>query len=720
MNATISHPIRRVDADDKSRASAQYIADLDFAGQLYARTLRADRPRARILSIDLPPLPDSYHVVDRRDAPASNRVHVLLEDWPFFAEDVVNHIGEPILLLVGPDRETLDGLLARIVVHYEDLEAIFTLEEAEDGRKPPIFGADNCFAAYAIEKGDPDGAFARAARVVEGEYHTGLQEHVYMEPQGLVATVEDGKVTIFGSMQCPYYIKKALIQALGCDPAQVRVVQTTTGGAFGGKEEYPSLLAGHVAFAALKTGRPVRLIFDRAEDIQASTKRHPSRFRYRTALDENGRILGMDVDVTLDGGAYAGLSSVVLQRAMFAAAGVYHVENLRVRGRALATNTVPTGAFRGFGAPQAFFAIEMHMTQIAAELGLDPLDFKMAHAYRKGDRTATSGLMRQDIKLPEIVARLDEMSGYRRKRIEFEGERGRVRRGIGVALFLHGCGFTGDGEQAIIKARAKLVKRTDGRVEILVANVEMGQGAATALRKIVAHALSLPMERVVFENPDTDRVPDSGPTVASRTVMIVGGLLARAAQELEKRWDEGEEVEVTKAYEHPAGVEWDQKTLKGDAYPSYGWGANAVEVEVDPLTWEVSVRGAWGVYDVGVPIDEQIVRGQIEGGLAQGLGYATIEVMDLRQGRILQSSLTDYTIPTSLDIPEISSDFVLNPYEAGPFGAKGAGEMPLVGAAPALAAAVQHALGIPISSIPVTPEHLLQEIRRHHVDTFSG
>ena len=258
------------------------------------------------------------------------------------------------------------------------------------------------------------------------------------------------------------------------------------------------------------------------------------------------------------------------------------------------------------------------------------------------------------------------------------------------------------------------------RVEILVANVEMGQGAATALRKIVAHALSLPMERVVFENPDTDRVPDSGPTVASRTVMIVGGLLARAAQELEKRWDEGEEVEVVKAYEHPAGVEWDQKTLKGDAYPSYGWGANAVEVEVDPLTWEVSVRGVWGVYDVGVPIDEQMVRGQIEGGLAQGLGYATIEVMDLRQGRILQSSLTDYTIPTSLDIPEIGSDFVLNPYEAGPFGAKGAGEMPLVGAAPALAAAVEHALGIPISGIPVTPEHLLQEIRRHMLIRFSS
>ncbi len=250
-----------------------------------------------------------------------------------------------------------------------------------------------------------------------------------MEPQGLVATADSGKVTIYGSMQCPYYIKKALVQALGCDPSQVRVVQTTTGGAFGGKEEYPSLIAGHVAFAALKTGRPVRSSYDRGEDIRASTKRHPSRCHYRTALDANGRILGMDVDVRLDGGAYAGLSSVVLQRAMFAAAGVYNVENLRVSGKVLATNTVPTGAFRGFGAPQAFFAIEMHMEQIARELGLDPLDFKMAHVYQKGDRTATMGLMRQEIKLPEIVARLEEMSGYRRKRAEFARDRGRVRTG---------------------------------------------------------------------------------------------------------------------------------------------------------------------------------------------------------------------------------------------------------------------------------------------------
>jgi CO/xanthine dehydrogenase Mo-binding subunit len=375
---------------------------------------------------------------------------------------------------------------------------------------------------------------------------------------------------------------------------------------------------------------------------------------------------------------------------------------------------VPTGAFRGFGAPQAFFAVEMHMEQLARELEQDPLDFKISHALVQGDQTSTEGRIWQDVKLPEMVARLEEMSDYRRKhRAASRGQRrdGSALKGIGASLFFHGCGFTGHGEQAIIKGKATLVKRPDDRVEILVASVDMGQGVQTTLAKIVAETLGIPLEQVIYENPDTDRVPDSGPTVASRTVMVVGRLLERAAQEMKANWHPGEETEVTISYAHPDFVQWDQDTFKGDAYPTYAWGANAVEVEVDPLTLEIDVCGAWGVYDVGVPIDERIVDGQIEGGLAQGLGYATIEVMEIQQGRILQRSLTDYIVPTAKDVPCIQSALVLNPYEHGPFGAKGVGELPLVGAAPALAAAVQTALGIPISEIPVTPESLLEQLQ---------
>ena len=728
----ISHSVPRVDAAEKSSGETQYVADMQFDGLYYARTLRADRPRAKILSIDIPPLPEGYAIVDRHDVPGKNRIKLLIDDWPFFAEEVVNHVGEPILLVVGPDREVLDHLLAQIVVHYEDVAPILSLEaagrterhaerseaseahRAAQGAAPrPIYGEDNCFARYELVKGDPDAGFAQAARTIEATYTTGYQEHVYIEPQGFVGTADEtGKVTVYGSLQCPYYVKKALLDLLGCGPDGARVVQTTTGGAFGGKEDYPSLLAGHVALAALKTGRPVQLVFDRKEDIEASTKRHPSVFHYRTAFDDSGNILAMEIDVKLNGGAYAGLSAVVLQRAMFASTGVYCIDHVRVRGEVLATNTVPTGAFRGFGAPQAFFAIEMHMEHIARELGREPLEFKMAHALRQGDSTITGGRVWHPVKLPEMLVRLDEMSGYHRKRQAAmeSASHACALRGIGASIFFHGCGFTGDGEQNLIKARAKLAKRPGGKVEILIANVEMGQGAQTTLRKVVAERLGIALADVVYDNPDTDRVPDSGPTVASRTVMIVGRLLEQAAMEMEARWDEGEAFEVTVDYRQPEFVKWDQQKLKGDAYPTYAWGANVVEVEVDPVTLEVKVEGAWGVYDVGVPIDEQIVRGQLEGGMAQGLGYATIEVMNMNEGRILQNSLTDYIIPTTKDVPAIETDLVWNPYEDGPFGAKGAGELPLVGVAPALAAAVQHALGISLHDIPVTPEYLLKKL----------
>jgi len=548
-----------------------------------------------------------------------------------------------------------------------------------------------------------------------------------MEPQGMVAFYQDGRVAVYGSMQCPYYVKNALVQGFGWDEGRIRVVQTTTGGAFGGKEEYPSLIAGHAAFAAVKCGKPVQLLLDRQEDMASTTKRHPAVVRFRTALDRQARIAAMQVDITLDGGAYAGLSDVVLQRALFAATGVYRVPLARISGRACATSSVPTGAFRGFGGPQAFFAVEMHMHHLALAVGEDPLDFKRRHAVKRGDATVTGGVYHQDVKLAEMVETLEALSAYRRKkRRAARGERddaaapqGRDApntgahgaaplRGMGVSLFFHGAGFTGSGEKHKIKARVELLPLPEGGAEILVSSVEMGQGSQTTLRKIVAETLGVPMEAVVYRNPDTDRVPDSGPTVASRTVMIVGRLLMEAARELRARREAGEADSrpVSRSYRQPDGIEWDQESFRGDAYPTYSWGANAVEVEVDPLTYEIRVCGVWGVYDIGRAIDERIIQGQIEGAVAQGLGYGSLEHMALRDGRILQDTVTDYIIPTSLDVPPMEYRLVDNPYAEGPYGAKGAGELPLVGPAPALAAAVQDALGLPIRRIPVTPEDL--------------
>jgi CO/xanthine dehydrogenase Mo-binding subunit len=293
------------------------------------------------------------------------------------------------------------------------------------------------------------------------------------------------------------------------------------------------------------------------------------------------------------------------------------------------------------------------------------------------------------------------MSDYRRK-IQSNGK----YKGVGVALFLHGCGFTGNGEQ-LIKGKI-ILKKNGGTVILKVSSVEMGQGAETCLRKIVAHTLSLPMEKVTCETIDTGLIPDSGPTVASRTTMIVGGLLRQASLELKDRWNESDNIEVSRVYRHPDYLRWDNDTFHGDAYPTYSWGANVAKVEIDPLTYEIYVKKISAVYDIGTPIDERTLTGQMQGGIVQGIGWATIEVMNPSKGKLKQHNLTDYKIPTSMDVPEIECAFISNLYEFGPFGAKCAGELPFVGAAPAVAAAVSNALSVPIKSIPLTPEYLME------------
>jgi len=709
MSEKIGKPIKRVDAADKIGGNAKYLADIEFENMLYARTFRSTKARAKIISIDIPKLPDGYYVVDKSDVPGKNRVKIIFYDMPFFAEDKVNYIGEPILLVVGPDREEILNILSNIKVAYEEMDPILSMEEALENTKTPIYGENNVYAKYSYSKGNIEVVENSDVRVYEAEYSTGYQEHIYLETQGVVAAYDDGKIKIWGSMQCPYFIKEAVIEALAFEATRVQVIQTTTGGGFGGKEEYPSLIAGQAAVAALKIKKPIRLIFDRAEDIEVTTKRHPSIIKIRSYISSYNKILGMDINIKIDGGAYSGLSNIVLQRTMFAAIGVYNVENIKISGVALATNKVIGGGFRGFGAPQAFFALEMHMDYIAKKQGINALEFRKLNILKRGDTSSTGGVIREHTMLPEIIETIENMSEYKKK-IEAPKEKG-ILKGIGCSLFFHGCGFTGSGERDIIKAKVKLLKHVNRTVEILISNVEMGQGALTTLKKIVAYTLEIPIDKVVFENPDTDRVPDSGPTVASRTITIVGKLLQEAAKEMKGFMENDDELEILKQYKHPEGFEWDDEEFKGDAYNTYSWGANVVEVEVNPLTYEVSVTDIYVVFDIGVAIDDLIVRGQIEGGMVQGLGYAGMEVMQHKDGRLLQRTNTDYVIPTAMDFPKIQSKLVNNPYIDGPFGAKGVGETTLIGAAAAYALAVQNAIGQSINKIPVTPEYLMEVMR---------
>lgn len=706
LKQEISAPVRKVDSREKSAGEARYIADMPFAGLLHARTVRSTHARARILAVCVPTLPEGYFAFGAQDVPGKNLVSTVANDEPVFADGAVSYIGQPVLLLVGPERKTVWELARQVEIDYADIAPILTFEDAENPALPPLAGENNILVDYRIHKGDCGAAFARAARVVEGTYHTGYQEQFYLEPQGMVAMVEDGVATVYGSMQCPFYVKDGVKQALGLDDAHVRIVQAATGGGFGGKEEYPSMLAAHAAIAAWHTHRPVRLLLERPEDLEVTTKRHPSRVHIATALAVDGSILGMRADVRLDAGAYAGLSSIVLQRSLFNVSGPYRVPSLDAYGAAMATDTVPNGAFRGFGAPQVLFAMEMHMQKVAAALGEDPVAYKRRNLVRQGDTTATNGTYKQSAKWDEMLGKLEEMAHLSAKTPGALPD-GRLY-GVGISFFLHGCGFTGSGERDIIKASVRLCKHADGTVEILAASTDMGQGVKTTLAKIAAQVLGLPLEKVTLQNPDTSRVPNSGPTVASRTILIVGRLVELAARQLAPRMAEPGEVEVVQHYVHPSDIVWDNSTFTGDAYPTYAWGINAVEVAVDPVTLEAETLGLWGVFDVGRAIDARVMRGQMEGGMLQGLGYGALERMVTQGGRIRQRTAADYAIPTSMDAPNMACALVDNPYENGPFGAKGAGELTLLGAAPAFAAAVEQALGVRIDRLPVTPEYLME------------
>jgi CO/xanthine dehydrogenase Mo-binding subunit len=698
----IKRPMKRRDHDEKVSGRVRYTDDIQSPEFLTGRILRSSIAHGRIKAVRVPELPEGYFVVDHRDVGGANEVHIVLDDTPVFAAETVEFVGDPILMVVGPDERTVDRILKEIQVEYEELPA----------ELDPL-KATTHFFQYKIEKGDVAKAFAEADRVLEETLTTGHQEHVHLETNAMIAEwAPDGKVTVRGSMQCPYYVLRAVRKVLGCQECELNIVQEPTGGAFGGKEDYPSLLASQVAVAAVKAKRAVKVVFNRQEDIAYTPKRHPAVCKYKVAV-KGGRVTAMDIDVTYDAGAYTTLSAVVLQRGSICANGIYDIPNLHVESRAAKTNSVPNGAFRGFGGPQTFFAVEVLMEHVAKALGEEPLDFKLRHAAKQGDETSTQGIFHFHVPTPEIAARLEALSGYREKRAAYAKQpAGRYRRGIGFSLVFHGCAFTGNGERDLIKAVARIRGNADGTVDVFTANTEMGQGLETTFPKLVAARLDIPVERVRLIGPETDLVPDSGPTVASRSIMIVGLILRRAADRLKQQWKPGETLTVEEHYQHPDYmIPFSLDTFKGDAYPDYSWSGNVVEVEVDTLTGEARTVACWGVYDVGVPIDEAVCHGQMQGGMLQGLGYASMEQINYNErGVIRNDKLSDYIIPTSMDAPPLISDFVLNPSVFGPMGAKGAGELPHVGVAPAYVLAMEQAVGVPLYKAPYTTEDALKAL----------
>jgi len=698
MGRAVGASVRRKDGDAKVTGAAKYIDDLAFPGMLFGSTIRSTIPRGEIVNTHLD-FPAEFTVAGYRDVPGQNYIALIDPDQPCLSEGAIRHVAEPVLLVAHADRRALFGVEHRVRFDYREQAPHYDPETSA-----------TCFKKIGIDKGDLDQGFREADAVIEGEYRTSHQEQLYIETNGVIAVPGDGQITVYGSLQCPYYVHKALVGVTGLAPHRVRVVQTETGGGFGGKEEYPSMLACHAAVLALKAGRPVKMIYDRVEDLLATTKRHPSIVRHRTGVTRDGRITAMDIDVVMDGGAYATLSAVVLSRGVIHAAGPYRCDHIRIRGRAMMTHTPPNGAFRGFGAPQTQFAVEAHMDRMAGALGIDVVRLRELNALRPGDTTATGQKLGRDASALPVLREAVRRSDFRKKRRAWRG----THRGIGLSLFFHGSGFTGAGEVKLA-SKASLELTTTGAC-ILVASTEIGQGTRTMLAQIVADAIGMPYAAITVHAADTGAVPDSGPTVASRTCMIVGKLLERCARRMRRKLGSLTPAQylrrhgpltITEQYEPPSGQLWDDQRYAGDAYGSYAWGCNIVELEVDPVTREVTPTHVTAVAEIGKAIHPVMAEGQIQGGTAQGLGWALLEEVVMREGRMANAQLTNYIIPTPMDAPPIDVVMLERPYAHGPYGAKGVGEMPIDGPAPAVINALRHC-GYDVRSLPATPERLMK------------
>ncbi|HUS32381.1 MAG TPA: xanthine dehydrogenase family protein molybdopterin-binding subunit [Kofleriaceae bacterium] len=704
----------RVDGVAKVTGRARYLDDLEAPGAWFGATVRSAVAHGVLEAIDLDPAFDWSQVVvaTAADIPGKNVIALIEDDQPALVAigARVMHVDEAIALVAAPTKALAMAAAKAVKPRIRQLPAVFTVEDSL-AVKQKLYGDTNVFKQFLIRKGHAsdaefEAALAKAAQVIDGTYYTSPQEQMYIEPQAMMAEWQDGRCYIVGSMQCPYYVHKAMKPLLGCDADGVVITQSVTGGGFGGKEEYPSMLAAHVALLAHKAQHAVKIVYDRDEDIAATTKRHPAFTRHRLAVDAAGEIVAIDVDVVMDGGAYLTLSPVVLSRGVLHAAGPYRCPVVRVRGRVVATNHPPHGAFRGFGAPQTTFAYERQIQKLAIARGEDPLALRKRLALRPGDTTATGQELGFSVGTDEVIAAIERVAGSPPAKDATRANGSPIRRGRGVIFYFHGAGFTGSGESRLA-GRATVARTVEGRYEVRSSSTDIGQGAITIFTQIAASSLGVDPSLIDVIDPTTALVPDSGPTVASRTCMVVGGLVERAARELREKLATapgGEEVAVTHQYEPPPGIHFDDATYTGAAYPCFGWAACLVDVSVDLDTYEVSVDRCVQAIDVGKAINPHIVRGQIDGGTLQALGWALLENVIYKDGKVVNANMTNCIVPTFADAPELETIIVEVPYPFGPSGAKGVGEIPMDGPAAAVANAVENALGCAFDALPISPE----------------
>jgi len=742
----ISKPVKRVDAKEKVTGKALYIDDIKLPFMLYGAMVRASHPHAKIVSINTERAlrkKGVVAVITAEDIPGEKNVGNVKKDQPVFAYDKVRYMGDGIALVVAESMEIAREAAKLVDVKYEVLEEVFDPEEAMSEKAPKIHEDGNIIVYHKVRRGDTDKGFKEADIVIERAYKTQFVEHSYLEPEGVIAEItENGTVKIMGCIQNAFTTEKDIARVMNIDISKVQIIQTIMGGSFGGKDDVMTVMAARAAVAALVTGRPVKIVNTREESMLESYKRHPYRMYYRLGLKKDGSISALEAKIIADGGAYASTTPFVTWRSNVQAAGPYRVENVKVDTYGVYTNNVYTGAMRGFGSPQVNFAIESLMDEAANELSMDPLEFKIKNGLRDGDITATGQKLTHKVSLIETLKKATEASNWKEKRIllKKENEKSeRYLRGIGLASSLRGVSLGAEGADA---AGVEIKVELDGSVVVEMGLTDMGQGIKTVIAQIVADEFGIPLEKVFILPYDTSRVPDSGPTVASRATTIGGGAAKEATRRIietlkdavretmgvkevefkdgyflsprgkmsfkeaiKAAFSQGKPLNAVGWYKAPPIV-WNEEEGKGEPYFTYVYATQVAEVEVDTFTGKVKVLRVVAAHEVGRAINPQMAKGQIYGGVAMALGYALLEEFEIQKGMPKTLNFDNYLLPTAPDMPEVEAILVENPDPLTYYGAKSLGEPTNELLAPAIANAIFHATGKRLRELPMNLEEV--------------
>lgn len=724
MLNTVGYSLIRPDAEDKVTGRAKYAGDIRLPDMLTMKILLADEPHAQITNLDAEKaqeMPGIVAVLTAEDVP-QNRYGLISRDQPVLCDKKVLFEGDHVAAVIAETPSQAARAAGEIRVSFQRLPVLASPAEATEPAAPQLHlnRPGNLAATIQLKKGNPGSIFQKADLIYEKEYRTPMQEHAFLEPEAGFAYHDDsGRIVVHAAGQSVHDDQRQIAAALQLNLEQIRVVYGSVGGAFGGREDLTIQIL--LALAVQRTGRPVRIVWSRRESILGHPKRHAAFIWHKWAADRTGKILAAEVDIQLDAGAYLSTSSSVLEDFLSQCLGPYEVPQVRIRGEAIYTNNVPGGAFRGYGAPQAAFAAEMHLSQLAEKLGLDPVTVRLRNYLSAGSALPTGTVLKNDPHLKEMTRTCVLQGGWLERAASWQPpaaeQTGNLRKGYGIAAGMkaigYGYGFPEGSEAKVILYGGADLESAD----VFTAVVDVGQGSRTVLRQIAAETLQLPVDQVRVIDADTDAGGEAGATAASRVTMIAGRAVQEACRSALEEWREENRPAVGRVrWDAPPTTAPDPRTGACQDNLTYSYGVHGAEVVVDLETGQVRVVRITAVHDPGKAVNPQLVEGQIEGAIVQGLGWTLLENFQVKHGRVISDSLSTYLLPTSNDIPlEISMVLIETPDPLGPYGARGVGEIPIVPLAPAVSTAIHNAVGVWCTNLPILPEALHAILEREGV-----